>query len=281
MSEKMRYPADSFGYELDFFWNPHIKAFLLLQAFMSRVDLPIADYSQDTVAVLAQSLRILQAYIDTTSELGYLSTTLTLVRVMQCIKQACWFDNGPLSILPGLSPAFVDEEEDDGKDLDKLILEEVQDSSENSNELKKLGSMSYNQLQVLANQLGVPPQKRKRFLDVASKIPTGEFNVEQSSSDTLVITLNHENTPWNQDFKVYAPKFGKSQRETWFAILCEPEFDELVLLKRASPQMVNKKGSVVCNIDIPKQLKGRMLTVMFVSDFMDITYGTTITLKKE
>ncbi|ANZ73177.1 BA75_01270T0 [Komagataella pastoris] len=281
MSEKMRYPADSFGYELDFFWNPHIKAFLLLQAFMSRVDLPIADYSQDTVAVLAQSLRILQAYIDTTSELGYLSTTLTLVRVMQCIKQACWFDNGPLSILPGLSPEFVDEEEDDGKDLDKLILEEVKDSSENSNELKKLGSMSYNQLQVLANQLGVPPQKRKRFLDVASKIPTGEFNVKQSSSDTLVITLNHENTPWNQDFKVYAPKFGKSQRETWFAILCEPEFDELVLLKRASPQMVNKKGSVVCNIDIPKQLKGRMLTVMFVSDFMDITYGTTVTLKKE
>jgi len=41
-------------------WDPHVKAFLLIQAFMSRIDLPISDYITDQNSVLDQSIRIIQ-----------------------------------------------------------------------------------------------------------------------------------------------------------------------------------------------------------------------------
>lgn len=43
--------------------NPHAKAFLLLQAHLTRTNLPISDYVTDTFSVLDQAIRILQARI--------------------------------------------------------------------------------------------------------------------------------------------------------------------------------------------------------------------------
>lgn len=105
MSAQSRYSVESTftgDQELPM-WDPHVKSFLLLQAYFSRVDLPIADYHQDTVSVLDQALRILQAYADVAGELGYHSTVLTVIKVMQCVKQGCWFEDDPVSLLPGVT----------------------------------------------------------------------------------------------------------------------------------------------------------------------------------
>ena len=51
-------------------WDPHVKAFLLLQSYFSRIDLPISDYVGDQNSVLDQSIRIVQASIDVMTELG-------------------------------------------------------------------------------------------------------------------------------------------------------------------------------------------------------------------
>ena len=46
-------------------WDPHVKAFLLLQAHMYRVPtLPVSDYVGDTTSVLDQFLRVVQAGVD-------------------------------------------------------------------------------------------------------------------------------------------------------------------------------------------------------------------------
>ncbi|PHH64830.1 hypothetical protein CDD81_3896 [Ophiocordyceps australis] len=45
-------------------WDAHVKAFLLLQAHFSRVELPISDYVGDQTSVLDQAVRIVQAAID-------------------------------------------------------------------------------------------------------------------------------------------------------------------------------------------------------------------------
>ena len=45
-----------------------------------------------------------QASIDVVAELGYLSTTNTMITLMQSIKQARWLDDGILSLLPGIEP---------------------------------------------------------------------------------------------------------------------------------------------------------------------------------
>ncbi|KAK3079350.1 hypothetical protein LTS18_005084, partial [Coniosporium uncinatum] len=53
LSASLPLKADSFGLPM---WDPHVKAFLLLQAYFSRIDLPISDYVGDQNSVLDQSI---------------------------------------------------------------------------------------------------------------------------------------------------------------------------------------------------------------------------------
>ncbi len=69
--------------------DPHVKAELLLQAHLSRVALPIADYGTDTKAVLDNALRLLQAMIDMAAGCGWLGTTLAIMKLVQMIMQVC------------------------------------------------------------------------------------------------------------------------------------------------------------------------------------------------
>ncbi|KAI9851546.1 MAG: hypothetical protein M1838_003378 [Thelocarpon superellum] len=57
LSKNLPMDAEKLGSPM---WDPHVKAFLLLQAFMSRIDLPISDYVTDQNSVLDQSIRIIQ-----------------------------------------------------------------------------------------------------------------------------------------------------------------------------------------------------------------------------
>lgn len=262
MSEQMRYPASDLNYE--FIWDPHIKAYLLLQAYMGRLELPIADYSQDTISVLDQSLRILQAYIDCAAEMGYLSTVLMLIKLMICIKQATWFDQDPLSILPGMTPTLIEGYSLDGDLLDKELLPKMN--------LAKLGSMDYKQVERIAAERGVLRSNRKQFLNVATHIPSGSFTVKQTALETLEVELVHDNKPLHKDFKIYTPKYPKAQRETWFVIICDKSIDELYLIKRVSPRLSSHGSRVSAEMDIPEELQGHDLNVMCVNDGMEIIY---------
>lgn len=260
LSQAMRYPAEDL--EKEFIWDPHVKAYLLIQAFMSRVELPIADYSQDTVAVLDQALRILQAYIDVAAELGYMQVVLTFIELMQCIKQRIWNDVDPVSALPGVNIDSFDK---------KLKLN-----------LKELGSTNTGRLYKIAESLDIEDTEefkgKKEFVRIASHLPVGEFSVSQEDAESLNIELAHTNLPLNKEFRVYAPHFPKQQRESWFAILCDQKSEELLLLKRASPILYGKKGKVSCTLEILDELRGRDVIVKFVNDAMNIRYEASMTL---
>ncbi|ABN64909.2 DNA-directed DNA polymerase [Scheffersomyces stipitis CBS 6054] len=271
MSQAMRFPAEDL--ECEYIWDPHVKAYLLIQAFISRVELPIADYAQDTVSVLDQALRILQALVDTASELGYLTTVLNLIELIQCLKQRYWFDDDPISALPGLH---------------------VFSSSENSRtDLEALGKMNTGKLFKFAETIGVKgsqmhstsPEEvftdddaKKEFVRIASHLPTGELFTSQRDSGSLKVEIVHNNYPLNKEFKMYCPHFPKMQRESWFIIVCDEVGDELLLIKRSSPIMSSKKGVVSCSLDIPDDLKGREVTILCVNDAVKISYSAKVTL---
>lgn len=48
LSKVLPFGAEALGLPM---WDPHVKAFLLLQAFMSRIELPITDYVTDQNSV--------------------------------------------------------------------------------------------------------------------------------------------------------------------------------------------------------------------------------------
>ena len=60
LSKNLPLKAERFGVPM---WDPHVKAYLLIQAFMSRIDLPISDYVTDQNSVLDQSIRIIQVLL--------------------------------------------------------------------------------------------------------------------------------------------------------------------------------------------------------------------------
>lgn len=256
MSQAMPFPAEDM--ECEFIWDPHVKAYLLLQAFMTRVELPIADYAQDTVSVLDQALRILQAYIDVAAELGYLQCVLNFAMLMQCIKQRMWHDQDPVSALPGLS-----------------IREK---SPQLPLTLASLGSFNHGQLSNSARDLGVSSPDTKKFMRVASLLPTGTVKVVQKSPETLVVELRHHNKPASPDFTMYAPQFPKPQRESWFIIVADKQKTELLLIKRASPRPGGNTATVRASLEIFDDMKNEELVVICVNDAMDITYEVPVVL---
>lgn len=268
MSQQVRYSADDLE-DYEFIWDPHVKSYLLLQAYMSRDELPIADYSQDTISVLDQSLRILQAFIDATSELKYLSTTMCMVKLMQCIKQGCWFDDDFVYTLPGLKvkklPNNEDAYDEDGQWKSNLKSPKIN--------LKTLGGMSRQQLIRIADELKVNKRKRDDFINVCLSLPTGTFKLTQDKPEKLKIELVHENNMYKNDFKIYAPRFSKPQRETWLAVIGDFGRDEMYAIKRMSPKRMGKNLDIVSGeLDVPERIRGQRLDVIFMSDFTDLIY---------
>lgn len=87
--------------------DPHVKTELLLQAHMSRLPLPIADYATDTKAVLDNALRLLQAMVDVATEGGWLDTTLATMRLVQQTMQGRWGGDDALTTLPGVNASHA------------------------------------------------------------------------------------------------------------------------------------------------------------------------------
>ncbi|KAK9491575.1 Sec63 Brl domain-containing protein [Lipomyces doorenjongii] len=244
LSKRLRYSGAQLKKVM---WDPHVKAFLLIQAHLSRVELPITDYMQDMVSVLDQCVRILQAYIDITAELGILSTCLMFIDLMQAIKQAVWFDDNPLTVLPGLKPVPMNH-------------------SMTVVNLRRLGDMKPGEMNRLAVFLKVPEKSKPEFLKVLSSIPIVEVDLRQTQ-ETMVVRIERKRPPLTTDYKCYSPKFPKPQYEGWFLILCSKSSDELLLIKRVRPKSGTPwQRPIVVSLEIPPTITGREVDFICISD---------------
>ncbi|KAK3353002.1 Sec63 Brl domain-containing protein [Lasiosphaeria hispida] len=263
LSRSLAFPGASFGLPM---WDPHVKAFLLLQAHMSRITLPITDYVGDQTSVLDQAVRIIQASIDVFTELGHLSSALEFIKLLQSTKSARWPTEPPLSILPGVEETTTN----------KLTLQDM-------SKLHKTPQ----QLQKLARDLGISaaggpqPSMAARFIKAAQAIPNVEVAVENVTTSGLTVVLKRLNPVTEREARIYAPKFPKPQTEGWFVVVGDLARDEVVAVKRVGWKAAGQGrggggGSVgvgarpmaraVIRLPTDGQLNGRKLDVLVVSD---------------
>jgi antiviral helicase SLH1 len=212
LSKNLPLPATSFD-NLPM-WDPHVKAFLLLQAHMSRIDLPISDYVGDQTSVLDQAIRIIQASIDILTELGYLSSCMQMITLLQCIKCARWPTDYPLSVLPGVSI--------DALAHDQNLPPRLQDFS----------AFSQSGFERTMKGLQLHPSQVLQFKKAANMIPDLKVDVQNVTALSLTVHLARQSSLADRDGKMFAPKFPKSQTEGWFVILCREGRDEVVAIKR-------------------------------------------------
>ena len=205
-------------------WDPHVKAFLLLQAHMSRIDLPITDYVGDQTSVLDQAIRIIQASIDVLTELGYLSSCMQMITLLQCIKCGRWLTDYPLSILPGVATEVPGD-----KDLPKT-LQEFADANE----------PTYKRT---LDAFRLPSRTIAQFEKAANMLPNLRIDVRDITALSLTVVLNRQNPLTDREGKMYAPRFPKSQTEGYFVVLCKEASDEIVAIKRVGWNAGQKNGN--------------------------------------
>ena len=251
LSENLPLKADGLGLPM---WDPHVKAFLLLQAYMSRIDLPISDYVGDQNSVLDQSIRIIQASIDVLTELGYFSSCKMMITLLQCIKSARWPDDVALSIFPGVDPRTP----------------QLTSSSPYQHSLASLASIGSTStaLNSFLSSLSIPSSIRASFIKAALALPHVSISVSQVNALGLNLTLTRNNPPSSSDFRIYAPKFPKPQTEGFFVVVSSG--DEVLSLRRIgwTDSKGGWKGKVtaIAHMKLPNSGDERMVSVWVFSD---------------
>ena len=208
-------------------WDPHVKAFLLLEAFMSRIELPISDYVGDTNSVLDQSIRIIQAGIDVMAELGRASVMKQMVQLLQSIKSARWPQDYPLSILPAVGETLTDSA-----------------AAQAPKDLVALSRVPLEKIQDVAHVLQVPAAQRVLFSKAAASLPQIELRASGLQSDHFVLEILRQNPLINANGTVYAPRFPKPQTEGYFVLASrDGASEDLVALRRANWPASENEGS--------------------------------------
>lgn len=85
--------------------SPHFKAFVLLQAHFSRMQLPI-DLGKDQEVIVGKVLNLLSACVDVLSSEGHLNA-MNAMEMSQMVVQAMWDRDSPLKQIPHFGPEAI------------------------------------------------------------------------------------------------------------------------------------------------------------------------------
>ncbi|KAK8385131.1 hypothetical protein O3P69_012135 [Scylla paramamosain] len=259
------------------FDSSHTKAFLLLQAHLSRLPLPCVDYLTDTKSVLDQAIRILQAMLDICGCAGWLAAALRVQVIMQMVTQARWHTDTPFLTLPHIThdsldafrnfptlPQLMEAVRGDKYEVVAAPLREYLEEGQ--------VQATYRTLQHLP-RMAVSACVRGRNGEVLSSanvcsgggrggVETGGTEVEAGQEYTLAVTLARLNRA--QDLRVHAHKFPKPKDEGWFLVLGEVEGGELVALRRVPA--VRGRTTHLLSFRTPANPGPAVLTLYLMSD---------------
>ncbi|KAI9492472.1 Sec63 Brl domain-containing protein [Zychaea mexicana] len=272
------------------FKSPHIKAYVLTQAHISRLELPISDYITDQITVLDSAIRFCQAMIDVAGDAGYLTTCLKIMQLLQCIKQAHWPEESTLLTLPKIKPRMLREIRYKNKTLG--CLAELTEFSDNQikNIFEKVSGLStqdVNEIRRVVSRLPVMDMKGTIESKKPYLIPETTYKIQ-----VQIQRLGGKKKGGGpvHDGRVYAPKFPKPQYESWWLVMGDSETDELLALKRISMRngpnetLTNRATSHI-SFDTPVRLGKHRYTLFLISDGylgldqqMDIEFETRVDL---
>ena len=272
ISKNVRFPAeDTFDKTLPL-WDPHIKVFLLLQAYFSNMELPVADYYQDTLTALDQTLRLTQAYIDTAAQFGYLEVVKKLIQLLWCLKQGCMPGDDFVSCLPGFTKRRSSKKDGDEAIESKITLKTLKAAS--STEINKiLYSKDFKRLSKDIFDIN----KKKEFINTAKNLPILDEKTlivkRNTNEKKLTLVANHLNKFHEYGYHVYCAAYKKKQKESWF--LLGSIGDELKILKRCMP---NKKGEIRVSIELDSEtvLNTQRIQFELINDALDISYKVAL-----
>mmetsp|Transcript_28044 Transcript_28044/g.66662 ORF Transcript_28044/g.66662 Transcript_28044/m.66662 type:complete len:2150 (+) Transcript_28044:160-6609(+) len=228
--------------------DPHTKAFLLLQAHLSRMPLA-GELAMDQKAVLREALRLVQAMVDVMSSSGWLKPALAAMEVSQMVVQALWDSSPNLMQLPHVNQALATECTEAGIEtvFDLMDMEDA--------DRVKLLKMPENKLAALAGVCNRYPNVNLEFEVVdADEVGAGE-PVQVS------VKLERENE--GDVGAVHAPHYPKEKEEAWWLLVGDPTTNQLLSIKRVALQ---RKANIKLDFTAPEEVGKKTLTLFFMCD---------------
>ncbi|KAH8347048.1 hypothetical protein KR059_004486 [Drosophila kikkawai] len=253
MADTSRYRPPSASWD-----SPYTKTFLLLQAHFSRQSLPNSDYLTDTKSALDNATRVMQAMVDYTAERGWLSTTLVVQQLMQCVIQARWFDASEFLTLPGVNEdnldVFLDIPHDDHDYLTLPVLRELCsreyevlarplrdafEEQEIEQMYKVIQDMPEIALQISVEGRYLEEEYAKRPLSLAADSKGHWMPLHANEDYVLAVDMQRLNAQaqkraGGRGYTVHCPKYPKPKNEAWFLTLGSQANDELFAMKRVT-----------------------------------------------
>ena len=278
--------------------SSHTKAYLLLQAHFSRLELPCSDYITDLKSVLDQSIRILMAMIDVAAMSGYLTTVLRLIQILQMISQAVWFDDASASFLPHVNSSVVQLlSKRLSSDIPELIYISKKESYQvfskhlrlllEEHQIIELFDVIQNlpliEVSFVISQMEESESTdddqghviKKRSFNVEAAFPNNSFRERKYyhflPNCGYLLTLKLIRTQrltksGKVTEKAYAPMFPKPKDENWIVIVGDCDTQELIALKKIGPISSKNVQSVDLFFKTPETSARLIYTIFLLSD---------------
>jgi pre-mRNA-splicing helicase BRR2 len=245
--------------------SPHFKAFVLLQAHFSRMQLPI-DLAKDQEIILTKVLSLLSATVDILSSDGHINA-MNAMEMSQMVVQAMWDRDSPLKQLPNFTPEVIKAANDSGyvplstdknaytnhdlhhsvKDIFEFM--EAMDPSENPN------------YEALVKRLGLSQAQLGQAASFTNnKYPNIELDIKVEDPDEITagapsylkvkITreVDDEDESTDVDTTVHAPFYPVKKMENWWLVVGDESSKTLLAIKRIT---IGKSLNVKLEYTVP------------------------------
>lgn len=240
------------------FETPHFKAFVLLQAYFSRIQLPI-DLSKDQEMVVKKVLNILSASVDVLSSEAHLNA-LNAMELSQMVVQAMWQKDSPLKQIPHFEADTIKAAQKfDINDIDSFL--EAMDPDENPDYKKLITALDLN-----GKQLGEAANFTNEYypnLELEHELVEPDDIVTNSPAYIKVrVTRSNLEDDEQPKMNVHAPFYPASKTESYWLVVGDQREHTLLAIKKVT---IGRKVETQLEFTLEKPGEHE-LTLFLVSD---------------
>ncbi|GCB24855.1 pre-mRNA-splicing factor brr2 [Aspergillus awamori] len=269
--------------------SPHFKAFVLLQAHFSRMQLPI-DLAKDQEVIVSKVLNLLSACVDVLSSEGHLNA-MNAMEMSQMVVQAMWDRDSPLKQIPHFGPdaikvaneyKYVPSSPPSHTTITNIhtsindIFEfmEAMDPSENKDYATLVKRLGLDNRQ-LAQAAAFTNEKYPNLeLDFEVEDPEGVTSGEPSY---LKIKIEREvEEDEEPDTSVHAPFYPNKKMENWWLVVGDEKTKNLLAIKRIT---IGRKLELRLEYIVPTPGEHELTLYLMSDSYVGVDQAPTFTVR--
>ena len=237
--------------------SPHFKAFVLLQAHFSRMQLT-ADLAKDQETILSKVLNLLSGCVDVLSSDGHLNA-MSAMEMSQMVVQAMWDRDSPLKQVPHFPPEVIKAANDFGA-RDVFEFMDLMIPSENKNYEKMVKRLGLDNKQLA--QVAAFTNDKYPNVEIEFEVEKPE-DISTNSPAYLKITITRDvDEDEEPDTTVHAPFYPQKKMENWWLVVGDESTKTLLGIKRVT---IGKKLETRLEFT-PQKVGEQELTLYLMSD---------------